>query len=983
VSFDIGTLLKGDEKMVFGFGGGAKKRAAELYEAAQKGDLDGVRQALDKGADINALDPECSETALHAAVDKSQKAVAEYLLSKGANPDIVSGQHLTPLIIAATMGEVALPMVESLLAGKANPELAPTTGPNAGLAPMHIAASNGSNAILTKLLATGAKPEVPPNGFTLLHMAAIGGNAETVEIGTKTGISVDCTDSQARTPLHLTALTGNSAVARKLLELGAAVDKRDGEDSTPLMHAALQNKPNVADLLLKKGANPDVVATNGDSVMSPLYGAAINGFDGIVKLLLAAGVPADKKIGEFQLAADMAKQAGHESTAALLKKSAKQKKAAAVEVSTEDKSEELLQAVMEGSLAHVKKLISKGANPNYVNTDGQCALTLALSCMMLEDLPKQVRSNLRKTFDYLLENGADVNISGVDTAPLGIAVYCGVYFVEEILKRNADVDVQLLGMGTPLLAASGDSNLEECALALIAAGASLDEKSQNGQTALHGAAVSGQSRVVKAILNNRPDLMDMADDDGATPIILATKSGHKEIVQILLKAGAVSPTEKLSRLRELIRHPIVQSTIPAETHAQVGDLLNQIDEDGIDSVSDNVVQQLLQLAEQYEATLKKALSRPPAFIAVQSGDVAELRRLLDAGYDINATIEDNRSLFVAAVESERLEIVETLLERGANVNARFGNDYDALFGACMYQNADLASLLMRHGADVNRRYTTRSSQGSIGNQTALSFAASKGCFEICKMLLEKGAELDVVTDAGYTPFMWALTNGASEKVALMLLEAGANPDPDITPRVSFGKKTSPMILASTNGMNAVVEALLSKKVRIDVADGEGRTALKEAAHHGHAEIVDMLIDAGADVNIADSEGWTPLIASVSKGHFDICHRLVDAGANLNAKGDNGVTALGQVIGVRLDRRVGDPMAALRRLFGDGDDSDSDENSEDEETLEMARFMLKKGASTSVTAGPDQELLADLASNQNDQSLLDLLVSFGAEVGGEQ
>jgi hypothetical protein len=77
------------------------------------------------------------------------------------------------------------------------------------------------------------------------------------------------------------------------------------------------------------------------------------------------------------------------------------------------------------------------------------------------------------------------------------------------------------------------------------------------------------------------------------------------------------------------------------------------------------------------------------------------------------------------------------------------------------------------------------------------------------------------------------------------------------------------------------------------------------------------------------------------------------------------------------------MAALRRLFGDGDDSDSDENSEDEETLEMARFMLKNGASTNVTAGPDQELLADLASNQNDQSLLDLLVSFGAEVESEQ
>jgi ankyrin repeat protein len=969
--------------MVFGLFGGAKKLAAALHEAVQKGDLDGVRQALDKGADINAMDPECSETALHVAVSKSNNAAVDLLLSKGANPDIVSGQHFTPLIIAAAFGDDALPMVESLLAGKANPELAPTTGPNAGGTPMHIAASNGSNQILTRLLTAGAKPKLLPDGSTLMHMAAIDGNDETVELVSKTGISVDCTDIKLRTPLHLSGISGNSAVARKLLELEASVDKRDSKDYTALMYAAIENKPDVVDLLLKNGANPDVVADNGDSVMSPLYGAAINGFDGIVKLLLAAGVPADKKIGQFDTAGEMAELAGHKSTAALLKKSVKKNKTALPPVNIEELSEELLEAVMKGDFALVKKLISKGANLNHINADGQCPLTLVLSCMMLEDLPKQVRSNLPKIFDFLLENGADVNISEVHTAPLGIAVFCGVYYVDEMLRRNVDLDVQLLGMGTPLLAALGDPNLEECALALINAGANLDEKSQNGQTTLHGAAVSGQAKVVKVILDSRPDLLDLADDNGATPIQLATKSGHDDIVQILQNAGAVSPIEKLLHLRELISHPLVQSTIPAKTYKQIGDLLDQIEENGIDSVSDNVVKQLVQLKDKYDGTLNDALSRPPAFIAVQSGDVAELKRLLDAGYDISATIEDDRSLFTIAVESERLDIVETLLERGANVNSSFGNIYDALFSACAYQNPDLASLLVRHGADIKRRYTTQSSQGDVGNQTALSFAASKGCFEICKMLIENGAELDVVSDAGYTPLMWALTNGASEQVALLLLEAGANPDPNTMPRVSFGKKTSPVILASINGMNEVVAKLLSKNVHVDTADGDGSTALKHAAHHGHEAIVEMLLEAGANVNIADSEGWTPLIAAASQGHFDICRRLVEAGANLNAEGDNGVTALGQVIGVRLDRCVEDPGVMLRRLLGGDDESDDDvENSEDEETLEMVRFMLEKGANTKVTAGPDQELLADLAFNKEDQPLLDLLVSFGAKVSAD-
>lgn len=142
------------------------------------------------------------------AVSKSHKAAVDLLLSKGANPDIVSGQHFTPLIIAAAFGDDALPMVESLLAGKANPELAPTSGPNAGGTPMHIAASNGSNWILARLLAAGAKPKLLPDGSTLMHMTAIEGNAETVELVSKTGISVDCTDIQLRTPLRLSGISG-------------------------------------------------------------------------------------------------------------------------------------------------------------------------------------------------------------------------------------------------------------------------------------------------------------------------------------------------------------------------------------------------------------------------------------------------------------------------------------------------------------------------------------------------------------------------------------------------------------------------------------------------------------------------------------------------------------------------------------------------------------------------------------------------------
>ncbi len=63
--------------------GGGKKRDAELHAAAQSGDMAGVRQALDKGADINALDSVHRETVLHIVVDTSDVSRSCYpLMSK-------------------------------------------------------------------------------------------------------------------------------------------------------------------------------------------------------------------------------------------------------------------------------------------------------------------------------------------------------------------------------------------------------------------------------------------------------------------------------------------------------------------------------------------------------------------------------------------------------------------------------------------------------------------------------------------------------------------------------------------------------------------------------------------------------------------------------------------------------------------------------------------------------------------------------------
>jgi uncharacterized protein len=58
-------------------------------------------------------------------------------------------------------------------------------------------------------------------------------------------------------------------------------------------------------------------------------------------------------------------------------------------------------------------------------------------------------------------------------------------------------------------------------------------------------------------------------------------------------------------------------------------------------------------------------------------------------------------------------------------------------------------------------------------------------------------------------------------------------------------------------------------------------ALFWAAQEGHTPIVDLLLDAGAKVNLADPEGFTPLKQAISGSHFETATHLLLRGADVS------------------------------------------------------------------------------------------------------
>ncbi|WP_349967099.1 ankyrin repeat domain-containing protein [Wolbachia endosymbiont of Armadillidium arcangelii] len=67
---------------------------------------------------------------------------------------------------------------------------------------------------------------------------------------------------------------------------------------------------------------------------------------------------------------------------------------------------------------------------------------------------------------------------------------------------------------------------------------SLDQKDNNGRTALHGAAFNGHLDIVKYFVDDKKVSLDQKDDNGETALHWAALKGYKDVVTTLLEKGA-------------------------------------------------------------------------------------------------------------------------------------------------------------------------------------------------------------------------------------------------------------------------------------------------------------------------------------------------------------------------------------------------------------------------------------------------------------
>ena len=86
------------------------------------------------------------------------------------------------------------------------------------------------------------------------------------------------------------------------------------------------------------------------------------------------------------------------------------------------------------------------------------------------------------------------------------------------------------------------------------------------------------------------------------------------------------------------------------------------------------------------------------FQSVESGDYAEVKRLIEKGADVNAQDNEGATALMLASYNGHTEVVKLLIDKGVDVNAHANTGHTALMLASAEGHKEIVKLLLNAGA---------------------------------------------------------------------------------------------------------------------------------------------------------------------------------------------------------------------------------------------------------------------------------------------
>jgi len=212
--------------------------------------------------------------------------------------------------------------------------------------------------------------------------------------------------------------------------------------------------------------------------------------------------------------------------------------------------------------------------------------------------------------------------------------------------------------------------------------------------------------------------------------------------------------------------------------------------------------------------------------AVRKGDIDALSVLLKRNPElINSRGEYNRTPLLEALLARQVAAAKFLLEQGADVKLKDKEGMGPLGFAVYIGDPDLVNRIIDRGEDVNSR------ENPLG-LAPLHFASRWCHAQVARLLVERGAGLDLRDAEGNTPLMAAVRSNC-EGCLKLLAEKGA----DVNKKNSSGD--TPLHAAALSGARTMVEFLIARGADSSSPNVYGNTPVQIAVREGHKDIVDL------------------------------------------------------------------------------------------------------------------------------------------------
>ena len=308
---------------------------------------------------------------------------------------------------------------------------------------------------------------------------------------------------------------GDIENAQHLINTGVDVNVQDENDMTPLMIASQAGHTELVEQLIKVGADVNLGNSSGDTALIYAFKDALHKS----QLPYLKGIGHMEKVQEcVQLLLEHHAEVNIQGTngyTALMHMAYNTSDILNGLQSIEYRNEEFIAKDITAIEMCLFILIEAGADPNLKNDRDSTALILG--------------ADILNVVKEMIKAGADVNWMDKDgnTALTKAAGSGAVNCMETLIEAGAEINS---GSPSSLMTSTAKGYM------IMIRGADLDIE-ENGWTALMEGAAKGQVESVKLLIREGADL-NIQSENGLTALMVAVVDGHAETVKLLIREGA-------------------------------------------------------------------------------------------------------------------------------------------------------------------------------------------------------------------------------------------------------------------------------------------------------------------------------------------------------------------------------------------------------------------------------------------------------------